>query len=65
MYKTISLIPEFSGADPEIFERGGPEAVFYKIVERGLKWFLNAHFSRFLINHLQIFHQKGGPGTHA
>ena len=24
-----------SGADPEIFERGGPEAIIYKILERG------------------------------
>ena len=23
------------GADPEIFERGGPEAIIYKILERG------------------------------
>ena len=24
-----------AGADPEIFERGGPEAIIYKILERG------------------------------
>ena len=24
-----------AGADPEIFERGGPEAIMYKILERG------------------------------
>ena len=24
-----------TGADPEIFERGGPEAIIYKILERG------------------------------
>ena len=52
-----------SGADPGIFERGGPEAIIYKILERGgpkpLKWLLNAHFSHFLINLLQIFHKKG------
>ena len=24
-----------SGADPEIFERGGPEAIIYQILERG------------------------------
>ena len=26
---------EYSGADPGIFERGGPEAIIYKILERG------------------------------
>ena len=26
---------ELSGADPGIFERGGPEAIIYKILERG------------------------------
>ena len=55
-----------SGADLEIFKRGGPEAIIFKIQKEGaqnlLKWLLNAHFSRFLINLLQIFHQKGGPG---
>ena len=24
-----------TGADPEIFERGGPEAIIYKILKRG------------------------------
>ena len=26
---------ECIGADPEIFERGGPEAIIYKVLERG------------------------------
>ena len=55
---------EISGADPEIFERGGPEAIeFWKEgAQNPLKWLLNAHFSRFLVNLLQIFHKNGGPG---
>ena len=28
------LIRNISGVDPEIFERGGPEAIIYKILER-------------------------------
>ena len=41
-----------------IFERGSPEATIYKILERGGPKSLN--LSHFLINLLQIFHQKGG-----
>ena len=54
---------EISGADPEIFEREGPEAIeFWKEgAQNPLKWLLNTHFSRFLVNLLQIFHKKGGP----
>ena len=53
------------GADLGFFERGGPEAIIYKILERGaqspLKWLLNVHFSRFLINLLQVFHKLNPP----
>ena len=49
------------GADPEISERGGGGI---QILERrgggGIRLFSPA-FSHFLINLLQIFHQKGGP----
>ena len=51
-----------SGADPEIFEKGSPEAIIYRILERRdpkfLKMLLNAHFSHFLINLPQIFLQN-------
>ena len=47
-------------------ERGGPEAIIYKIRERRgqnpSKWLLNVHSSCFLIYLLQIFYQKGGKG---
>ena len=47
-------------------ERGGPEAIIYKIWERRgqnpSKWLLNVHSSCFLIYLLQIFYQKGGKG---
>ena len=33
IFKLDSKTP-YSGADPEIFERGGPEAIIYKILER-------------------------------
>ena len=52
-----------TGADPEIFERGGPEAMIHKILERGGPKSLKMAFEcSFLINLLQIFHQKGGGG---
>ena len=43
MRQCFSILFEFqvirkgceAGADPEIFERGGPEAIIYKILERG------------------------------
>ena len=53
--------------EPEIFERWGPEATIYKVLERrcpeSLKMAFECSFQSFSynINLLQIFHQKGGP----
>ena len=33
--KTLANIPCITGVDPETFERGSPEAIIYKIIERG------------------------------
>ena len=63
---TQNMLHEPSGADPENFERGGPEAIIYNILERGaqnpLKWLLNAHFSRFLVKSCAYIPPKGGLG---
>ena len=52
------------GADPEIFDRGGPEAIkFWKEGggAKSHKMALNAYFSHFFfIKLLHISHQKGG-----
>ena len=34
-YRITKRATRETGADPEIFERGGPEAIIYKILERG------------------------------
>ena len=45
-----------SGVDPEIFERGGPEAIIYKILERGGPESLKLAFKMLIsVVFLQIF----------
>ena len=58
------LIKYSPGADPEISERGGGGGS--QILERGggIRLF-SAAFSHFLINLLQIFHQKRSRGPSA
>ena len=55
-----------SGADPEIFERGGPEAIVYKILERGgpksLKMAFECSFQSFSYKSFANIPPKGGPG---
>ena len=53
-----------SGADPGIFERGGPEAIIYKILERGgpksLKMAFECSFQSFSCKSFANIPQKGG-----
>ena len=56
-----------SGADPGIFERGGPEAIIYKILERGcpksLKMAFECSFQSLSYKSFANIPQKGGgPG---
>ena len=56
-----------SGADPGIFERGGPEAIIYKILERGgpksLKMAFECSFQSLSYKSFVNIPQKGGgPG---
>ena len=56
-----------AGADPEIFKRGGPEAIIYRSLERGvpksLKMAFECSFQSFSYKFLQIFHQRRGGGV--
>ena len=55
------------GADPGIFERGGPEAIIYKILERGgpksLKMAFECSFQSFSYKSFANIPQKGGGGA--
>ena len=54
----------FTGADPGIFERGGPEAIIYKILERGgpksLKMAFECSFQSLSYKSFANIPQKGG-----
>ena len=54
----------FAGADPGIFERGGPEAIIYKILERGgpksLKMAFECSFQSLSYKSFANIPQKGG-----
>ena len=56
--------PPVSGADPEIFERGGPEAIIHKILERGgpnsLKMAFECSFQSFSYKSFANIPPKGG-----
>ena len=62
MYMYPSLIKP--GADPEIFERGGPEAIIHKILERGgpnsLKMAFECSFQSFSYKSFANIPPKGG-----
>ena len=53
-----------SGADPDIFERGGPEAIIHKILERGdpnsLKMAFECSFQWFSYKPFANIPPKGG-----
>ena len=53
-----------AGADPGIFERGGPEAIIYKILERGgpksLKMAFECSFQSLSYKSFANIPQKGG-----
>ena len=53
-----------TGADPEIFEKGGPEAIIYKILERGgpksLKMAFECLFQSFSYKCFANISPKGG-----
>ena len=55
-----------AGADPGIFERGGPEAIIYKILERGgpksLKMAFECSFQSLSYKSFANIPQKGPPG---
>ena len=56
---------QLPGADPGIFERGGPEAIIYKILERGgpksLKMAFECLFQSLSYKSFANIPQKGGP----
>ena len=55
-----------AGADPGIFERGGPEAIIHKILERGgpksLKMAFECSFQLLSYKSFANIPQKGGGG---
>ena len=55
---------QWAGADPGIFERGGPKAIIYKTVERGgpktLKMAFECSFQSFSNKSFANIPQKGG-----
>ena len=55
-----------AGADPEVFERGGPEAIIYKNLERGgpksFKMAFECSFLSFSYKSFANIPPKGGPG---
>ena len=61
--KSVIILP-LSGADPGIFERGGPEAIIYKILERGgpksLKMAFECSFQSLSYKSFANIPQKGG-----
>ena len=62
-----ALFMPLSGADSEIFERGGPEAIIYKILEKGgpkyVKMAFEYLFQLFSYNFFCKYSTKrGGPG---
>ena len=63
----MNFFTSMSGADPEIFERGGPEAVIYKILERGdpksLKMAFECPCQSFSYKSFANIPPKGGRGT--
>ena len=56
-----------AGADPEIFERGGPEAIIHKVLERGgpnsLKMAFECSFQSFSYKSFANIPPKGGGGA--
>ena len=60
---------ELPGADPEIFERVGPEAIIYKILERGgpksVKMAFECLFQSFSYKFFANTPPKGGGGGQA
>ena len=64
--KQMKVRQAYSGADPGIFERGGPEAIIYKILERGgpkpLKMSFGCSFQSFSYKYFANISQKGGGG---
>ena len=65
---TDTLIERLNaGADPEIFERGGPEAIIYKILERGgpksVKMAFECLFQSFSYKLFANIPPKGGGGA--
>ena len=61
------MYTQLSGADPGIFERGGPEAIIYKILERrgpkSLKMAFECSFQSLSYKSFANIPQKGGaPG---
>ena len=61
------MYTQLSGADPGIFERGGPEAIIYKILERGdpksLKMAFECSFQSLSYKSFANIPQKGGGGA--
>ena len=55
---------KLAGADPEIFKRGGPEAITYKVLERGapksLKMAFECPFQLFSFRSFANMPPKGG-----
>ena len=62
--KTVAREARITGADQGIFERGGPEAIIYKILERGgpksLKMAFECSFQSFSYKSFANIPQKGG-----
>ena len=58
------VLVQVSGADPEIFERGGPEAIIHKTLERGapnsLKMAFECSFQSFSYKSFANIPPKGG-----
>ena len=60
------VLRRYAEADPGIFERGGPEAIIYKILERGgpksLKMAFECSFQSLSYKSFANIPQKGGGG---
>ena len=63
---TVLPSTSLSGADPEIFERGGPEVIIYKVLERGgpksLRMAFECSFQSLSYKSFANIPQKGGGG---
>ena len=63
-YLNIRVPKQIAGADPEIFKRGGPEAIIYKVLERGgpksLKMAFECPFQLFSYRSFANMPPKGG-----